>query len=204
MIIGKWNKSVIVTYLGLMVSVLGIFFSFNGEYLYGLACLIIAGICDLVDGTIARRCKRDESEKQFGIELDSLVDVVDFIALPISIFISIGLNKIYFVPLYVFYSICGVARLAYFNITLEEENKDKAIKYYIGLPITFAALIIPIMYLLCYLIPVSIHNIYFSIVMFIISILYILNFKLKKPSLKMYPIFFLLAIIVLFILLVVL
>lgn len=204
MIIGKWNKSVIMTYVGMSFSILGIYFSFNKNILYALSCLIVAGLCDLVDGAIARKCKRDESEKQFGIELDSLVDVISFIAFPIVIYINMGLNNWYYIPLYMIYSISGICRLAYFNISLEEDNKDIPVKYYTGLPVTFAALLIPIFYLISYLIPSNIHNIYFTLVLLVISILFILNIKIKKPSLKIYPLFFILAIIVLILFLVVL
>ena len=95
MFIGKWNKSVILTYIGLAVSIFGIFICFNYENSANLAmsCLIIAGICDLFDGQIARKCKRTEQEKNFGIELDSLVDAIDFIALPITIFLRLLLTE---------------------------------------------------------------------------------------------------------------
>ena len=197
MIIGKWNKSVILTYIGLALSILGIYLSFQGEILYALSCLIVAGICDLFDGTVARMCKRTKEEKEFGIQLDSLVDVVNFLVFPIIIYINIGLDKWYFVLLYILYALCGVVRLAYFNITLEEENKDKAIKYYHGLPVTYAALLIPLLYLISYVISSNIHTIYFSIIMLIISILFVSNIHIKKPTLKVYPVFVILAIIVL-------
>lgn len=78
MIIGKWNKSVILTYIGLIFSVLGIFICSTKENSINIAmcCLIISGICDLFDGFIARKCKRTEEEKKFGVQLDSLVDVI--------------------------------------------------------------------------------------------------------------------------------
>ena len=197
MIIGKWNKSVIMTYIGLGFSTLGIYLSLQGEILYALSCLIVAGICDLLDGAIARKCKRTEQEKEFGIQLDSLVDVYSFIAFPIIIYLSMGLNNWYNIPIYIIFGICGVARLAYFNITLDETNKDKAVKYYSGLPVTFTALIIPLIYLISYIIPISIHTIYFTLIMFIVSMLNVLNIKIKKPTLKVYPVFIILAIIVL-------
>lgn len=197
MFIGKWNKSVIMTYVGMFFSIMGVFFCFKEKILYALSCLIVSGICDLFDGAIARRCKRNDEEKQFGIEIDSLVDVVSFIAFPIIIYYAMGLNAWYFIPLYVLYAMCGVARLAYFNISLEEENKDVAIKYYKGLPVTFVSLILPIVYLISYIIPEVLHELYFSLVLFLVSGLYVLNFKLKKPTLKVYPVFVLLAIIVL-------
>ena len=86
-IVGMWNPSVILTYVGMAFAVLGMGFAFQGEDVaHPMICLIIAGVCDLFDGAVARRCKRTEEEKAFGIELDSLVDVLSFIALPITIF----------------------------------------------------------------------------------------------------------------------
>ena len=64
MFIGKWNKSVILTYLGMAVAVAGIFLSFTGiDVKYAFVCLMVAGICDLFDGAVARKCKRTEEEK---------------------------------------------------------------------------------------------------------------------------------------------
>ena len=44
--------------------------------------LLISGICDMFDGKVARKCKRNKKEKMFGIEIDSLADTVNFLLLP--------------------------------------------------------------------------------------------------------------------------
>ena len=63
MFIGKWNKSVILTYVGLMFAVAGIFLAFTTDKItYSYSCLMMAGICDLFDGMVARKCKRTEEE----------------------------------------------------------------------------------------------------------------------------------------------
>ena len=98
MFIGKYDKSVIVTYLGTLSSMIGIYFVLGGEIpriTGAIICLMIAGICDLFDGTIARRCKRTEEEKMFGVELDSLIDVVNFLAFPIIILPPIGFPMVF-------------------------------------------------------------------------------------------------------------
>ncbi len=196
MIIGKWNKSVILTYIGLLLSVLGIFLSFTNEnILLSLSCLIGAGVCDLFDGFIARKCKRTEEEKRFGIELDSLVDAIDFIALPIAICISLKLTAWYNLIIYVVFAICGIARLAYFNI--KTDGGDISIKYYSGLPVTYSALIFPLGYLLSYVVQASTFNIIYSIIMLLVAIFNVLNIKVKKPKTVGYIIFSLLAIVML-------
>ena len=86
MIIGKWNKSVILTYIGLGFAIFGMYLAVTGEnVLFSFMCLMLAGVCDMFDGKIARMCKRNQEEIEFGIELDSLVDVVCFVVLPISL-----------------------------------------------------------------------------------------------------------------------
>ena len=179
--IGKWNKSVILTYVGLALGVLGIsLILLDVEIKYALICLMFAGICDLFDGTVARRCKRTKEEKEFGIELDSLVDVLNFIAFPLVLIISVN-EKLYFLPIYIMYTILAVARLAHFNITSPKNNKP--VPYYEGLPVTYSALIFPIIFILYYLIQKNIFIILLNIIMGIVGVLFILKIKVPKPKL---------------------
>ena len=182
MILGKWNKSVILSYVGLLFSICGMYFLITGMIHYGIVCMMMAGVCDLFDGTIARRCKRTKDEKQFGIELDALIDVFDFIAFPIVFFYSIGLDEWYFLPLLGVYGVFGVARLAHFNMILEDDNKP--VPYYHGLPVTYAALIFPILYLLSFVVSDFIFTIIISSVIALVSVLYIVDITVPKPKLK--------------------
>ena len=192
--IGKWNKSVILTYIGLTLSIVGIILVLFGiDLKYVMICLMAAGICDLFDGTVARRCKRTKEEKEFGIELDSLVDVMSFIALPLVILFSIN-SSLLFIPLGIIYSIFAIARLAYFNI--KTADSEKAIKSYIGLPVTYAALIFPLVFLLSYLVKNNLFIIIYNIITLIVSILFILKIKVPKPRLVSSIILLLTAIIV--------
>ena len=195
MFFGKWNKSVILTYIGLAVSIFGIFICFNNyekNVNLAMSCLIIAGVCDLFDGYIARKCKRTEQEKKFGIELDSLVDTIDFIALPIIIFLSLQMNTWYHFVIYTVFAVCGIARLAYFNILVEDNSIP--VKYYLGLPVTYTALIFPVVYLFKYILPLNIFRIIYSILIIFVAVLNIINIKIKKPTGIAYFIFSLLAI----------
>lgn len=194
MIIGKWNKSVILTYIGLIFSIFGIFtcMTMPNSINIAMSCLIIAGICDLFDGFVARRCKRTEEEQKFGVELDSLVDVISFIIFPIVIFISLGLRKKYHLFAFLLFAICGIARLAYFNIKVEK--LDEPVKYYTGLPVTYSALIFPLLYLIKNIFPLKIFNVIFTISIYIVSLLNVANIKVVKPKGKAYLFFAILAI----------
>lgn len=179
--IGKWNKSVILTYVGLGISLLGIMLVLsNVDIKYTFICFMFAGICDLFDGTVARRCKRTKEEKNFGIELDSLVDVISFIALPLVILGSLN-KKVYYLPIYIVYAIFGIARLAYFNINAPKDNKP--VKHYEGLPVTYVALIFPITYLLSYILKENVFILIYNIVTIIVSLLFVLRIKVPKPRL---------------------
>ncbi len=184
MFIGKWNKSVYLTYIGLAFAILGIYLaSALGESHYALMCLMAAGICDMFDGKIARACKRNKEEIAFGIELDSLADLVCFAILPITIFISLGFTKWYNVISFILLAIAGVARLAYFNVVTATKD-GKAVKYYEGLPITMAAAVFPIFYLLSYVLGETTFFVFFTILVYVEAFLNMYKFKLKKPTSK--------------------
>lgn len=187
MFIGKWNRSVILTYIGLGFAVIGMYMAIiEKNALISFMCLMIAGVCDMFDGKVARMCKRNEEEIAFGIELDSLVDVVCFVVLPIIIYISLGFTSWYNVVSYIIFAICGIARLGYFNVCLADKD-GKAIKYYEGLPVTAASITFPLIYLLSYIIPNEAFYILFSVLILLQALLNVLKIKIKKPSGVMYP-----------------
>ncbi len=181
-LIGYYTKSVILTYLSVISAIIGMYIALiENEPKYALLLLIISGLCDAFDGKVARTCKRTEQEKQFGVELDSLADLIAFIMFPIIIFYSLGLHSIINVIIFILFALGGVIRLAYFN-TIADQNAP--VKYYSGLPVTSTAIIFPVFYLLTILLTTNTFNTIYTIVMLITSILFVLNFKIKKPKTK--------------------
>lgn len=181
-LIGYYTKSVILTYLSVISAIIGMYIALiENEPKYALLLLIISGLCDAFDGKVARTCKRTEQEKQFGVELDSLADLIAFIMFPIIIFYSLGLHSIINIIIFILFALGGVIRLAYFN-TIADQNAP--VKYYSGLPVTSTAIIFPVFYLLTMLLTTNTFNIIYTIVMLITSILFVLNFKIKKPKTK--------------------
>ena len=180
LIIGVYHPSVILTYLGLASAVSALLTLYRGRVVLSLLFLVIAGVCDMFDGVIARAFKRTPTEKDFGVQIDSLVDIVSFVICPVCLLFSqAGCNFVTAIVAIV-YAICGVERLAWFNITTEE-NKG----YFIGLPVTYAALIFPLLYIGLFYLPLSdsIRALIWMGVFLLIALLFVLNFKLKKPSL---------------------
>lgn len=200
--IGCFNKSVILTYLGVVLSLFGIYnllISVDYESVnrmdIAVICLILAGICDLFDGVVARKCKRNETQKQFGIQIDSLADIISFLIFPsvLLYYIWQQRNELYFLII-AFYILCGLNRLAWFNIQTEKFEKA-----YQGLPVTYAALIIPCLYV-C--LNSQLLKIVLPIVYGMLGLLFILNIKIPKPRGIFYPLFGALAIILIVLILI--
>ena len=184
MFLGFYDYTVVLTYISLGISVFGITMALEGNFRMAIFCLALSGLCDMFDGKIARTKKnRTEDEKNFGIQIDSLCDVVCFGVFPAMICYCLGVNTPAGVAALIFYSIASVIRLAYFNVTeakrqtQTEENR----KYYQGLPITSMAIILPFLYLMR-----RYYMIHFLIVIHIavsiVGLLFILNIKVKKPQ----------------------
>jgi len=182
MIIGYYSKSVFITYLGVLSGTLGMYFALNSLTTYALICLVISGICDGFDGKVARKCKRTNNEKSFGIQIDSLADMVSFVFLPITIFYGLGLSAWYNVAIFALFTLGGVIRLGYFNVIADEKGKDGPVKYYSGLPVTTSAIIFPVIFIFSHFTTQAEFAIIYTLTMLFTAILYVLNFKLKKPN----------------------
>lgn len=152
--IGFYDYSMWATYIGLLSSVLGITFALSGRPLQAVFCLMVSGFCDMFDGKIARSKKdRTEMQKKYGIQLDSLSDLVCFGVLPAVIGYASGCTRIIFIPFFMLYVLTAMIRLAYFNVTEEERQSQtgEARKSYTGVPVTSAALVFPLIY--CFRVP---------------------------------------------------
>lgn len=185
--IGFYSYTVVLTYLGLASAALGMMLTMQGHAKYALFCLAFSGLCDMFDGKVARMKKdRTEDEKRFGIQIDSLCDVVCFGVFPMVLCYSIGMKGPAGIAILVFYLMAGVIRLAFFNVMEEkrQDETDEARKYYQGLPITSIAIILP---LFCTLRPLLGHRFMseLHICILTVGLLFIINFPLRKPGWKM-------------------
>ena len=129
---------------------------------------------------------RTEHEKVFGIQIDSLCDLVCFGVFPAVI--GYHYNSVY--PLRLIASIMivlgAVIRLGYFNVMEEERqrNTTENRKEYKGLPVTTVAMILPLLFMGQHNIPRNIFPFVFHSFMILISILFVLKINVKKLSMK--------------------
>jgi CDP-diacylglycerol--serine O-phosphatidyltransferase len=182
-LIGYYNYTVILTNLSLISSVFGIYMAMQGHVETAVYCLMVSGFCDMFDGKVARTKDRCEAEQRFGIQLDSLSDLVCFGVLPTVIGYAIGMTERLAVFVFFIYVMAALTRLAYFNV-MEEERQSKTPekrKSYTGLPVTAVALIIPLIYIVGKFVEIKFHLLY-GACMLVIALAFVLPFQLKKPG----------------------
>ena len=185
--IGFYDYTVILTYLSLISAFLGMCFAHEGHFAAAVLCLFLSGFCDAFDGTVARSKKnRTEDEKAFGIQLDSLCDVVSFGIAPAFLLHCMGVRNILGMVILCFYCICGVIRLGFFNVqeAKRQQVEEGCGKEYRGLPITTMSLLLPPVYLLRLILPGRIYRILLYILPALTGFLFILDFRVKKPDMK--------------------
>lgn len=196
-----------LTYMSLVSASCGIVISLSGEghpYI-GMFFMLFSGLCDAFDGKVAR-LKKDRSETQckFGIQIDSLSDIVAFGVLPTCIgaalvfrsevfnFGSTGWSLAFAIICYTImamYVLAALIRLAYFNVTEEERQKAESgvRKYYLGLPVTSGSIIFPAILVVLYIcdkfFAMDLTYLYFA-VMLVTAIAFITKFQLRKPGLR--------------------
>ncbi len=204
--IGIYDYTVILTYISLLSAGSGIVISLSGgghPYL-GTFFLLLCGLCDAFDGKVARM-KKDRSDigKRFGIQIDSLSDIVAFGVLPACIGAAmlrtstfftdtVKLNdhvwymmllKFFLFAILILYILAALIRLAYYNVTEEDRQRVEKgnRKYFVGLPVTSAALVVPLVILLQYLTSFDITLFYF-VVMIGMGFLFLSRLKVRKPG----------------------
>lgn len=199
--IGFYNYTVILTYIGLLSSIFGITQVVDKNYPVAFLCLLFSGVCDLFDGKIARTCKkRTDREKVFGIQIDSLCDLVCFTVFPAIIGYSFGFNYGLGLVSAMMIVLGGVIRLGFFNVMEEERQRSTTEnrKEYQGLPVTSTAIILPLLYIGKEYVSKAVFPYFFQGFMVLISVLFVLNIKVKKPTLKGILILGILAVIIVF------
>lgn len=182
---GFYNYTVILTYLGFLLGLLGITFALQQNYRMCMIMLMCAGICDMFDGAVASTRERSRQEKNFGIQIDSLSDLVCFGILPAIFVYRMGEGHVVAMICGGLYALCALIRLAYFNVCEEErqQSEDGARKYYTGLPVTAAALTWPLLFILGSYITAIPMTWALPGLAFVMAVAFVLGFKLKKPRL---------------------
>ncbi len=183
--LGIYNYTVILTYLGMLSGFSGILCAFEGQIGWALNCLILSGLCDVFDGKVASTKKdRTRSEKRFGIQIDSLSDLICFGVLPAVIVYALGGRKLRVLAC-ALYVLAALIRLAWFNV--DEENRQDfdtgRRKVYLGLPVTSAAAILPLLMGIGTLRHWPLH-IMAPVTLLLVAAAFLTPFAIHKPTLN--------------------
>lgn len=185
--IGFYDYTVVLTYMSLMTSIFGIMQAIDGRLRTAIVCLALSGLLDMFDGKVARTKKdRTYDEKLFGVQIDSLCDVICFGVFPGVISYMLGVRGPLGAFVIAFFGVAAVIRLAFFNVleTNRQASEEGCNKYYHGLPVTSIAIIFPLVFLLNFFVSPQVFRWILLLMLLTVGILFITNFKLRKPSMK--------------------
>lgn len=168
----------LLTSMNLLLGYLSILASMEGRYERAAWAILLASIFDLLDGRVARLTN---TTSKFGVEYDSLCDLVSFGIAP-SIMIYFGALKPFGrigIVAAVIFAICGALRLARFNVMAEVLPKS----YFQGLPIPMASITLATSIFFFKEMNVQINqNIFFLVLTAALGLLMVSTFKF--PSFK--------------------
>jgi CDP-diacylglycerol--serine O-phosphatidyltransferase len=114
----------------LLCGIFSITLNMNGFLQMAALFIFLSAFLDLFDGRIARKLKVNS---EFGVELDSLADVVSFGVSPALLFHSLSAPSLLTSLAFMLYPTMGALRLAKFSV-------KPTVGYFMGIPITLAGL----------------------------------------------------------------
>jgi CDP-diacylglycerol--serine O-phosphatidyltransferase len=135
-----FNRRILIpnalTAANMALGFVGIVLASKGMVYEALVSLFVASLFDMADGRVARMLN---ATSDFGVQFDSFSDVISFGVAPAFIIYQACFQSFPIIGAAVgaFYMLCGVFRLARFN--LDAAKPSEANSYFKGLPIPYAA-----------------------------------------------------------------
>lgn len=117
-------------------------------------------VFDAFDGYVARKTRRASA---LGADLDSLADIVSFGVAPAVLGFTLGLRGGFDIALLIYFVVCGISRLARFNVTASDLADDSGkVRYFEGTPIPTSLLIVLILGIVFAIDKTSTHGFIFG------------------------------------------
>lgn len=194
-LVGVYNPPTLVTMAGLISGFGACWLGIAGQLELAVVALIWAGVFDLFDGMLARRTKMTARESAFGVQIDSIVDMVSFGVAPVLVAISFGMGGVLGVVAGLLYVCAAAQRLAFFNVLQEESREESGtgLTSYTGLPVTFSALIFGTLLALRDVMSETGFALFLPLLCILVSLLYVYPLRIPKPKGAAYAFFPLLA-----------
>jgi len=118
----------------------------SARYLWiAFALLPLALVCDFFDGWVAR--SQHSRQSILGGDLDSLADIISFGVAPAVLGFTMGLRGGWDMACLTYFVVCGVSRLARFNVTAAAlaDARTGKVKYFEGTPIPTSSAIVAVL-----------------------------------------------------------
>lgn len=157
----------IFTIANLACGILSITMSMEGEFKLSASLLFMAVIFDVLDGKIAGLMHQ---KNIFGKQIDSMSDLVSFGVAPMLLFYSLRTPGLWVSILLLFFIVCGMLRLARYNIS-EAPGFE-------GVPITINGVLFPVLFVLYLNFPGSLN--FWPAIILIQGLLMISSLKVSR------------------------
>ena len=131
----------LMTIAAICAGLTAIRFGFQGDFSLAVLLILIAGVLDGLDGRVARLLK---SESEFGAELDSLADFLNFGVAPAFLMYLWALQDMRsagWISVLIF-AVCSVIRLARFNVDNKSDTSAEDKRFFVGVPSPAGALLV--------------------------------------------------------------
>jgi CDP-diacylglycerol--serine O-phosphatidyltransferase len=132
----------LITVLAICAGLTGIRLAFEGRFELAVAMVLLAAFLDGIDGRVARLLK---ATSKFGVQMDSLADIINFGVAPVLVsyaFLLDGARSLGWIAALI-YAIAAGLRLARFNVMAEREQKAAwQAEFFVGVPAPMGAMLV--------------------------------------------------------------
>lgn len=167
------------TSLNLFCGFYAVIAAINGKFVAAAVSIMVAGVFDNLDGKIARAT---HTTSAFGVEYDSLADLISFGLAPglmIYLWILQPLGRIGWLAAFLFVA-CGALRLARFNTQVGKVSSD----HFVGLPIPAAAGMCAVTVLICHKLGIEAKINPFVVLVMIYALSFLMVSSIRYHSFK--------------------
>lgn len=179
MFLGNLHQSNVIILLRLFFGAVGVGFAFISETQYALVSLIIAAIIGIFTYRLGATFERDEAQVSFALELDVLADMVVYGLLPSALLVKLTFQSVAGVFIMALYLLAVAIRLAHFNRS-ERFLGELPENAYKGLPLQVAAIALPLVSLLGYVMELQIFQYIWAIVFIGLGAGFVITYPIPK------------------------
>ncbi|MCR8969239.1 hypothetical protein [Facklamia sp. 7083-14-GEN3] len=173
--LGDLHRSNLIVLVQIVFSIVGLGFAYIGAVEYGLISMMIAAILNEYSIDISEQFDQTDAQLAFSTELEVIADFLSFGLIPVGLLLTATQGGTLGIITIAIYIIAVAIRLAHFNRPLEFQSyQTDEENFYLGLPLIFVAVILPILYLLSYLLPSSVFSVVIMIVMIALAAAYVI------------------------------